>query len=744
MDIGANCTNWNYTPGSLRMQIPQSDQDSCKEHLEMPDDPNKSVLPSGFSSSKPNPANPKIINTALRREMVKEPLDINAIDRLIEAGADINCTSNHGISLLMVVIAANNTYLFNKLLSKNVNVNHVDNKGFNALISAAVLGDNYMVKELLNAGADPLHKNQEQHRMPRIRSLSASEWARSKNHTNIVGILQTAERAALEKNDPKHTLLPQSLTQPQPVPKTAEQIASEQSESRYTLLPPSLTQPQPVVKTGVHDNRTSTISLASLRPAPQKVQHTTSPVNNAITPPIHKTASQNQSVLSDYEKQFLSALLDADHDRLAQVLMSMPSTEKDKIINKRYENGSTALMRAIEIQDEYMVKILIFHGADPMMKDSLNRTALEQALNEGDQRVINYLNTVVSNIPTNVSPDPQINPELELSLAIKLNKDLNEIKRIIQRGSLDVTKPNSKVQSYLVEAVQHNRLDVVNYLIGKRVNLDQEHNVYVPGRPSIPVPNQPKTTALIEATRLIGSTQNVEELKKTCSIINTLVDRGANIYKKDTTNKNMMDHLLPYVENHPHKAFLIEQLQRNVPILSTINQEKKGLDSSIMPKKTEAKLESPLLEEFNKKMDLFRDKIDNLQTRRDQHKPDSKDYTLLNNAVISATTLYDKLNEEKNRYIKQITPEHYEHFEKNCKEHINTARPVLDKHRGWSEFLVNLAIGVTTLGVGLLIKGAVNLANNKNFLAVHQTDSSKKLDEIEDSIQNANPRPGKN
>ncbi|WP_133141055.1 ankyrin repeat domain-containing protein [Legionella quateirensis] len=585
----------------------------------MPNDPSNSDLFKSRSSNQPIVTIQATLDKELRTEMIKEPPDMNIINRLIDAGANINCVSNHGISLLMVVIAANNNALFDKLMAKGVNVNPVDNKGFNALIAAAAIGNEHMVKELLNAGADPLHKNQAQLRMPPIQSLSPSEWASSRKHTHIVGILKTAETAALEKNEPNHSLLPQGLVQPKSVAKTAAQAALDKNEPRHSLLPQGLVQPKPVATTSEHP------------------------------------------------------------------------------------------------------------------------------LNKGSQQVENSLKDVVSNVSPNVSPTnqtpitrstPQINPELELSLAIMLNKDLNEIKRIIQQGSVDVKKLNSKVQSYLVEAVQHNRLDVVNYLLGKRVNLEQEHNVYLPGRPAIPLPNQPKTTALIEAARLIGTTKHLDELKTACTIINTLIDHGANIYKQDTTNKNMMDYLLPIVESHPHKTFLIEHLQQKIPKLSTLHQEKVTL-------KAETALESPLLEEFNNKMNLFMDKINDLISRRDKLKPDSKDYTLLKEALNSANTLYYKLNKEKDTYLKQITPESYEHFEKNCKEHINTARTVLDKHRGWSEFLVNLAIGITTLGVGLLIKGAVNLANNKSFLAVHQTDSSKKLDDIENSIQNANPRPGR-
>lgn len=553
------------------------------------------------------PSRKKNIDKQLKTEMVKEPIDLDKINTLIDAGADINSVSNHGISLLMVVIAANNNTLFDKLMAKGVNVNPVDNNGFNALITASVVGNEYMVRELLNAGANPLHKNQVRHRMPPVPSLLASEWANSKNNTNIVNILRTAEQAVLNQNYSRHSLLPPIPVQPRPDAKAATQTFN------FTSPAPSILQ-----------NPQQAVPSTSL---------------NSIIPPFQKP-------------------------------------------------------------------------------------------------------TVSASSPTSPAPNaqnpqsaPQTNPEIDLSLAIKLNKDLNEIKGIIQRGSINITKLNSMSQSYLVEAVQHNRLDVVSYIIGKRVDLDQEHNVYLPGRPAIPLPNQPKITALIEAARRIETAQDLGELKTTCAIINTLIDHGANIYKKDSTNKNMLDYLLPNVVAHPHKIFLIEQLQRKIPKLSTLHQEKVTL-------KTESEVELSLLEDFNKTMILFMDKINQLKNRNNEQKQDSNTYRSLQEAVITANTLYEQLNHEKSCFIKEINPQSYELFDKNCKEHINTARTVLDKHRGWSEFLVNLVIGVTTLGVGLLIKGAVNLANNKNFLDVHQTDSSKKLNEIEESIQNANPRPG--
>jgi hypothetical protein len=73
-------------------------------------------------------------------------------------------------------------------------------------------------------------------------------------------------------------------------------------------------------------------------------------------------------------------------------------------------------------------------------------------------------------------------------------------------------------------------------------------------------------------------------------------------------------------------------------------------------------------------------------------------------------------------------------FNKTCTDVLTKERPQLEKHRGWSEFLINLAIAIPTAGIGLLVKGAINLAQNKSFFFVHKTESSKIVDEIQDKL----------
>lgn len=79
-------------------------------------------------------------------------------------------------------------------------------------------------------------------------------------------------------------------------------------------------------------------------------------------------------------------------------------------------------------------------------------------------------------------------------------------------------------------------------------------------------------------------------------------------------------------------------------------------------------------------------KADNLYTH-EHHK-----------AYDSAMELFDTINQAYNEYQKN---KDLQQFKSTCSDALDKARPELEKHRGWSEFLVNLAIAIPTLGVGL-------------------------------------------
>lgn len=103
-----------------------------------------------------------------------------------------------------------------------------------------------------------------------------------------------------------------------------------------------------------------------------------------------------------------------------------------------------------------------------------------------------------------------------------------------------------------------------------------------------------------------------------------------------------------------------------------------------------------------------------------------------NAAAFAADELYTSLSQSFDElyFGKMELPE----FQEKCKPAIEKAHIELDKHRGWKEFLGNLAYLIFGLGIGLLIKGVNNLVNKKPFLFFEKTDSTQILDTTAENI----------
>ncbi|MCL9683989.1 Dot/Icm T4SS effector Ceg23 [Legionella maioricensis] len=229
-----------------------------------------------------------------------------------------------------------------------------------------------------------------------------------------------------------------------------------------------------------------------------------------------------------------------------------------------------------------------------------------------------------------------------------------------------------------------------------------------------------------------------------------------------------VDHLKEVVDEHHQARLLIEQQRQLIEQerqrqLLEQEQQRKLLEQEQQRKLLEQEQQRKLLEQeqqrqldkqtikqpkvsaaeenFNEHLRLLNVKITNLQTRKNiaERNHDTKASERLELARKAAFALHRDLKREGEIYFNQPTPANYRAFKIRCEGLIQTARGVLDEHRGWSEFLINLGLGLATAGIGLVIKGIINLANDRAFFFVHKTDSSKQIDEIEKDINNASP-----
>ncbi len=127
---------------------------------------------------------------------------------------------------------------------------------------------------------------------------------------------------------------------------------------------------------------------------------------------------------------------------------------------------------------------------------------------------------------------------------------------------------------------------------------------------------------------------------------------------------------------------------------------------------------------FEAKLELIKEKMAQFE-----NKPNCK------MAYDTAKKLYSRLKEEGEIYFKEPSSESYQQFKANCQMQINEAHKELDHHRGWSKILVNILAFVLTLGAGYAIAAVVNVALNKGRFTFFATDSSSKLNAVEDYIE---------
>lgn len=143
---------------------------------------------------------------------------------------------------------------------------------------------------------------------------------------------------------------------------------------------------------------------------------------------------------------------------------------------------------------------------------------------------------------------------------------------------------------------------------------------------------------------------------------------------------------------------------------------------------------------FDVQLRLLADKRDDFNKRKSQ----SNDRYLneqLQMAYTTADQLHVFLKEAGEAYFLNPDSASFNDFKAKVTVKINEAHEELDKHRGWSPFLNNLLLAITTLGIGLLVQGAKNLKNNRNFFFA-LTASTKLLDDMTECVHNAGVTAG--
>lgn len=101
-----------------------------------------------------------------------------------------------------------------------------------------------------------------------------------------------------------------------------------------------------------------------------------------------------------------------------------------------------------------------------------------------------------------------------------------------------------------------------------------------------------------------------------------------------------------------------------------------------------------------------------------------------------AERLTSKVIVELKNFIEEPTQDNLDGFRAKTKLAISTARPALNKHRGWNHILGNLLIAITTFGAGFLAKKAIT--GKGSFF--NTTDSGRKIDKLSEGIESIKPK----
>ena len=188
-------------------------------------------------------------------------------------------------------------------------------------------------------------------------------------------------------------------------------------------------------------------------------------------------------------------------------------------------------------------------------------------------------------------------------------------------------------------------------------------------------------------------------------------------------------YLLQFAFTH-HNNALFGMLNR---LLENINQQLEAQDKSVPKKVKKGVTFSPHVQVFNDedegcdyfnelkvKLQMVEGKALDLEARRFYTERDV------------ARALIIRMNKEIQVFSDLMAKDgaaDVDLFKRNCLAHINEARPVLAKHRGWLQLMGNIALFIAGLGIGFLIAGLIHKTQTNKFL-FFDTDSEQKLDEL--------------
>ncbi len=274
----------------------------------------------------------------------------DAVQALVDHGANIDAKSNIGKTALMSAISANGTNdqeVIKTLIAAGANIDLQDAQGNTALMIATKSNKIKYIKILLENGANTTTKNNH--------GETASDLTQVKNIKNLIDASRKSSAKAKKNNSTNND----DAIRPVVITKRSNAWLSETKRANGNV---SSTTPQDEQRTRIKRANRSQDAVFS----------GTEGANNA----------------TEYQ-QLGKSLLEAVRKNDAADVESLLDRQAD--VNFANEEGMTSLMFAIILHDDdKIVRILIKHGANIAMQDNAGLTALEIAT-KNDKKAIKAL-----------------------------------------------------------------------------------------------------------------------------------------------------------------------------------------------------------------------------------------------------------------------------------------------------------------------------------------------------------------
>ena len=117
--------------------------------------------------------------------------DVLALERLLEAGADINKQDGHGQTALMLAALEGHERAVAFLAGRGAELNHTAKYCLSALMLAVIRGHRWVAQSLVNAGADLTITASG---APGFAGKTARELAAVRGYDDVVELINRAER----------------------------------------------------------------------------------------------------------------------------------------------------------------------------------------------------------------------------------------------------------------------------------------------------------------------------------------------------------------------------------------------------------------------------------------------------------------------------------------------------------------------------------------------------------------------